>query len=142
MVLETAESLSCIWVHFYDSDSSTIKCTRHFNWNIFQIWKSFYFSILAFWTFEMWKIFSNWAIFPLFVCLVCFLKIPLYVLHRTDWCAVIYSGFSCWINVSEPAWMRPIWICEWKDIWYHETQAKLGSPIQLSVDTWQVDFAQ
>lgn len=87
----------------------------------------------------MWKTFSNWAIFPL---VFFFLKIPLYVLHRTDWCAVVYSGFSCWINLSEPAWIRPICICEWKDIWYHKTQARLGSPIQLSVDTWQVDFAQ
>lgn len=82
-------------------------------------WETFLFSILIFWIFEMRKTFNKWAAFPLYLFFF-FLKIPLRLLHWVVWCAVIYSVFFCWIDLSDPAWIRLTWICEWKETLFHK----------------------
>lgn len=106
----------------------------------------FHLSILNIWDvedFQQLGLYSPMVLtFPLFVCL--FFSWRHLCMSHTELAGVLLSiqVFSCWLNLPEPVWMGPTWICEWKDIWYPKIQAMLGGPIQFSVGTRQVNFAQ
>lgn len=109
-----------------------------FNWNTFLHWEMFLFSILTFWLFEMRKTSSVVRCIPPFLF---FLKIPLCT-TRVVWCALTYFFFFCWMDQAEyhsHEWVSLEFVNERKS--YHKSEVKLGSRIQLSGGTWQVDSA-
>lgn len=123
MVLETAESLTCIWVVSYNFNSFTIQCTSHFNWIIFTLGNVFIFhlDILNIWDGENFQqvgciplvfFFSeDTLVYTTLSCLVCCYLFSFFPLGQTwqnqhEWDSFEFvNERKSYITKMKPSWV-------------------------------------